>query len=207
MHGISPCGNVGASIPQTLFLVPSVFSLWCCNNLNKVFGGYFALCSLQGSESVSHSVVWPFVTHAHVAHQAPLSIRFPRQECWSGSSCPSPGDLPDPGIKPWSPALQADSLPPEAGKFSICIAFYRWLSKYNSLFSSLLARALPILPIFWGPQTLVAWSKTIALTDYDAVSPWAHFCLFSELSPVCYSGFSPDSITQGLASSETCTTE
>ena len=45
-----------------------------------------------------------------VACKAPLSIAFSRQEYWSGLSFPSPGDLPDPGIKPWSPALQEDSL-------------------------------------------------------------------------------------------------
>ena len=39
--------------------------------------------------------------------------RFSRQEYWSGLPFPSPGDLPDPGIKPESPALQADSLPSE----------------------------------------------------------------------------------------------
>ena len=38
---------------------------------------------------------------------------FSRQECWSGWPFPSPGDLPDPGIKPGSPALQADALPSE----------------------------------------------------------------------------------------------
>ena len=45
--------------------------------------------------------------------QAPLSMGFSRQEHWSGLSFPSLGDLPDPGIKPRSPALQADSLPTE----------------------------------------------------------------------------------------------
>ena len=51
--------------------------------------------------------------HWTVARQAPLSIGFSRQEYWSGLPCPSPGDLPDPGIEPVSPeapALQADSL-------------------------------------------------------------------------------------------------
>ena len=38
---------------------------------------------------------------------------FSRQECWSGLPFPSPGDLPDPGIEPRSPALQADVLPSE----------------------------------------------------------------------------------------------
>ena len=48
-----------------------------------------------------------------VACQAPLSVGFSRQEYWRGLSFPSPGDLPDPGIEPRSPALQADSLPTE----------------------------------------------------------------------------------------------
>ena len=46
-----------------------------------------------------------------IAHQAPLSLGFSRQEYWSGLPCPPLGDLPNPGIKPTSPALQADSLP------------------------------------------------------------------------------------------------
>ena len=48
-----------------------------------------------------------------VACQAPLSMRFSRQEYWSGLPFPSPGDLPDPGIEPRSPELQADSFPTE----------------------------------------------------------------------------------------------
>ena len=43
-----------------------------------------------------------------VAHHTPLSMGFSRQEYWSGLPCPPPGDLPDPGIEPASPALQAD---------------------------------------------------------------------------------------------------
>ena len=45
-----------------------------------------------------------------VAHQAPLSMGFPRQEYWSGLPFPSLGNLPDPGIELRSPTLQADSL-------------------------------------------------------------------------------------------------
>ena len=45
--------------------------------------------------------------HGLQPHQAPLSIGFTRQEYWSGLPFPSPGDLPDPGIKPMSPALAA----------------------------------------------------------------------------------------------------
>ena len=53
------------------------------------------------------------VTPWTVAHQAPLSLGFSRREYWSGLPFPSAEDLPDPGIEPGSPALQADSLPTE----------------------------------------------------------------------------------------------
>ena len=48
-----------------------------------------------------------FVTPWTVARQAPLSMGFSRQEYWSGLPCPPPGDLPDPGIEPVSPAYPA----------------------------------------------------------------------------------------------------
>ena len=48
-----------------------------------------------------------------IVYRASLSMGFSRQEYWSGLPFPSPGDLPDPGIKPISPALQADALPCE----------------------------------------------------------------------------------------------
>ena len=54
-----------------------------------------------------------FATPWTVAHQAPLSMGFSRQEYWSGLPFPSPGDLPDPGIEPRSPALEADALTSE----------------------------------------------------------------------------------------------
>ena len=54
-----------------------------------------------------------FATPWTVAYQAPQSMEFSRQEYWSGLPFPSPGDLPDPGIEPGSPRLQADTLPSE----------------------------------------------------------------------------------------------
>ena len=54
-----------------------------------------------------------FATPWTVAYQAPQSMEFSRQEYWSGLPFPSPGDLPNPGIEPGSPALQADALPSE----------------------------------------------------------------------------------------------
>ena len=59
------------------------------------------------------SVMSDSATPWAVAHQTPLSMGFPRQEYWSGLPFPYPGDLPNPGIEPRSPTLQADSLPGE----------------------------------------------------------------------------------------------
>ena len=58
----------------------------------------------------SLSCVQLFATPWTVAHQALPSMGFSKQEYWSGLPFPSPGDLPDPGIEPRSPALQADAL-------------------------------------------------------------------------------------------------
>ena len=55
-----------------------------------------------------------FVTTWTIAHQASLTMRFPRQEYWSGYSFPSPGDPPNPGTEPGSPALQTGSSPFES---------------------------------------------------------------------------------------------
>ena len=54
-----------------------------------------------------------FATLWTVAYQAPPSMKFSRQEYWSGLPFPSPGDLPDPGTEPGSPALEADTLTSE----------------------------------------------------------------------------------------------
>ena len=62
-------------------------------------------------KSLSHVLL--FATPWTVAHQAPLSMGFSRQEYWSGLLFPSPGYLPDPGTEPRSSALQADALTSE----------------------------------------------------------------------------------------------
>ena len=59
------------------------------------------------------SYVQLFVIPWTVAYQAPSSMGFSRQEYWSGLPFPSLGDLPNPGIEPRSPALQADASPSE----------------------------------------------------------------------------------------------
>ena len=61
----------------------------------------------------SRSVVSSLCDPRDCRPPAPLSMDLSGQEFWNGSPLPSPGDLPDPGIEPGSPALQADSLPSE----------------------------------------------------------------------------------------------
>ena len=73
------------------------------------------------------SLVKLFVTWWTVAHQAALTMEFSRQEYWSGLPCPSPGHLPDPGIEPGSPALQAGSLQSEPPGLLCPSLFQRYL--------------------------------------------------------------------------------
>ena len=68
----------------------------------------------------SFSRVRLFAAPWTVAYQAPPSMGFSRQEYWSGLPFPSPGDLPDPGIEPGSPALQADALTSEPLQSTSC---------------------------------------------------------------------------------------
>ena len=69
-----------------------------------------------------------------VTRQAPLSTGFSRQEHWSGYLFPSPGDLPDPEIKPGSPALLADSLSPEPpGKPPLKLQYLDLISKVMAI--------------------------------------------------------------------------
>ena len=65
----------------------------------------FCCCGLVAQPCPTLVIPWT------VAHQVPLSMRFPRQEDWSGLLFSSPGHLPDPRIRLMSPAWQADSLP------------------------------------------------------------------------------------------------
>ena len=79
------------------------------NHMETQSTEYFA----PGSKVKSLSHVRLFATPWTVAYQASQSMGFSRQEYWSGLPFPSPGDLPNPGIEPRSPALQADALPSE----------------------------------------------------------------------------------------------
>ena len=82
-----------------------------------------ALPCFSGHHVLSHSVVSDFVTIRTVVLQASPAMGFSRQECWSGLPFPPPGDLPDPGMEPVSPAPQVDSSPlrPRGSLVSIII--------------------------------------------------------------------------------------
>ena len=90
-------------------------SPWGCKESEMTERLSIFTLALQGrfSSVQSLSRVRLFATPGTIAHQAPLSMGFSRQEYWCGLPYPPPEDLPDPGIKPRSPALQADSLPSE----------------------------------------------------------------------------------------------
>ena len=90
-----------------------------------------------------------------VAHQAPLSMGFPRQRYWSGLPFPTAGDLPDPRIKPMSPVspeLQAHSLPVEPfGK-----PIYMWKPIYiYEIFSHKKNEFLPFTTIWMGLESVM----------------------------------------------------
>ena len=100
-----------------------------------------------------------------VACQAPLSMEFPRQEYWSGLPCP-PGELPNPGITPASPALQADPLPTEPpGKPQT--QRRRWLKQWTHLD---LMRALGPRQIFSG--CCLSQSERWDLRRWDMKRNW-----------------------------------
>ena len=92
------------------FMRPTLLKLRC-KSLTKLSEAsllgpkvlFLAPCSITSDSATPWTVI----------HQAPPSMEFSRQEYWSGLSFPSPGDLPDPGIEPRSPMLQADALPSE----------------------------------------------------------------------------------------------
>ena len=80
----------------------ALIHVWCC----------VCVCTQARSVAQSCPTLWDLMDC--IARQAPLSMRFPKQEYWSGLSCPPQGDLPNPEIEltsPVSPALQADSSP------------------------------------------------------------------------------------------------
>ena len=112
----------------------------------------------------SLSRVWLFATPWTVSYQAPPSMGFSRQECWSGLPFPSPGDLPDPGIEPRSPTLQADALPSDPpGKpldsSDNCIWKSKW--RQNAEMTSKMQNVEESYTLIIGSRTKLQWIRTL----------------------------------------------
>ena len=120
--------RVRDSLPEVTELSPMLSSsLEAFQCLARCWVHYQCSLNMHACMLSHFSSVQLYVTLWTVAHQAPLSMEFPRQEYWGGMPYPPPGDLPNPGIEPaspTSPALQAGSLHTAIpGKpHSICIA-------------------------------------------------------------------------------------
>ena len=128
------------SLLTSLGLTPALFpSQTCSRQLPKT--------SCPCAWSLSR--VQLFVTPWTLAHQAPLSMEFSRQEHWSGLPFPSPRDLPNPGMEPGSPALQADSLPAELPREAQRHLYTAQIRHISSQPQTLL------LPSVSGPDALV----------------------------------------------------
>ena len=131
--------------------------------------------------------VWLFVTPWTAAHQAPLSMGFHRQEYWSGLPFPSPGDLPDPGIKPTSL-----DLPPLAGR-SLSTAPPRkpQMCVFHHLNNGLLKRQATtcLLPCYQASGLFQKWSwylpQTFQSSPFQRIAGCFHVstsgavCLYS----------------------------
>ena len=111
-----------------------------------------------------------------VAYPAPPSMEFSRQECWSGLPFPSPEDLPDPGIEPWSPPLQADAFTVWAtreaskGKMDSCISSMQMACRFGACIKQ-----------FQGHRLRdCSWTLCHQLHLQQCYPPWLH--IFSAVS-------------------------
>ena len=117
-------------------------------------------------KSLSH--VQLFVTPGTVAYQAPPSMGFSMQEYWTGLPFPSPGYLPNPGIEPRSPTLQADALPSEPP----FIAKYKLFSVANNALHNLLLTYLFIfIMLFLSVFTWLTALPSLLFIRYHKLSP------------------------------------
>ena len=114
-----------------------------------------------------------FLTLWTIAHQAPLSMGFSRQEYWSGLPIPSPGDLPNPGMEPVSPvtsALQTDSLPAEPlGKPQTRVSVqFSSVAQLCPTLCDTMNRSTPGLPVH---HQLLEFTQTHVHRVSDAIQP------------------------------------
>ena len=118
---------------------------------------YVYVCVCVCAWVLSH--VWLFVTPWAVAHKGPLSMEFSRQEYWSGLPFPSPGDLPDSGIKPMSPALAGGFFTPGN---PIYVYSYICICLHICVCMSSILTYKPICSIFWSSSSRLASGRCTA---------------------------------------------
>ena len=116
-----------------------------------------------------------------IAHQAPVSMGFPQQEYWSGLPFPSPEALPDPGIKPMSPALAGfcTAEPPGSPRETVGCVYLTFtpllfeFSHQDLVRCRQTVRVLPpikALPVWWG----LSWCQTRKMTSLDSSTLFKH---------------------------------
>ena len=131
---------------------------------------------LENVKVKSLSRVQLFATPWTVAYQAPPSMGFSRQEHWSGLPFPSPGHLPNPGIEPGSPALEADALTSEPCRcflimfpYSLSTTYFSSLSNFNMYLFMVLGsyRMTLILSVwqFWNGE-IIKWTEQLLYTGF-----------------------------------------
>ena len=121
------CSSILLLSSLIIFTVTTLNCFLSSSPPHLFFLGFYLVHSKVKVKVKSLSQVRLFVTLWTVALQAPPSMGFSRQEYWSGLPSPSPGDLPDPGIEPRSPTLQADALPSEPPGKTVYIYIYTLL--------------------------------------------------------------------------------
>ena len=130
-----------------------------------------------------------FATPWTIACQAPPSMGFSRQEYWSGLPSPSPGDLPNPGIEPRSPTLQADTLtsePPGKPHIIIIIPYLSscaWLISLSIMDSQLLnyIYSKVILKVI----EISIWKKNEDDSSQTWRKKWMQVRMWTQWSPKC----------------------
>ena len=118
-----------------------------------------------------------FVTPWTVTCQAPLPMGFPRQECWSGLPFPSPGDLPDPGIKPSSPTLACRFFTTKPPEKALIRTLFIYMHHFSSITQSCptvcdpMSCSMPDLPV---NHQLLEFTQTRVHWVSDAIQPSHH---------------------------------
>ena len=131
---------------------------------------------------LSHfSCVWLFATLWTIGCQAPLSMGFSWQKYWSGSPCPSPGNLPNPRIEPSSPALQADSLPTEPpGNPIVTLSSFKFHHKSDPADSKSVGSWYMVLYYFRVKWVLMISEKFPACNQLSPVCLGCSWCCHSK---------------------------